>query len=228
MLTCRRLPAPSLPYDDPVAPIRSANTTPGTATSPCPCSPPPSSPPPPTPNASTKKKGQRNRPRTTDPLILQRNQTTLGHLHPTITPPNTHRPLVPLATTPPNPRPRMPLPATTPQTSQNAAVVLAHANAPFPASPSTSLPDSVALTVVTRVAPVLLSALRRSLLGFSPVAPSTGLQARDRDRFRRSVRTAPPTVGNRQATPPMTHPDLVGYAPTLCEPASTSSAVLAL
>src|SRR5947208_1471847 len=60
----------------------------------------------------------------TDPFILQRNQTTLGHLHPTITPPNTHRPVVPLATTPPNSRPGMPLPATTPQTSQNAAVVL--------------------------------------------------------------------------------------------------------
>ena len=59
-----------------------------------------------------------------DPAGPQRNQTTLGPLHPTITPPNTHRPLVPLATTPPNPRPSMPLPATTPQTSQDAAVVL--------------------------------------------------------------------------------------------------------
>ncbi|MGI8646804.1 MAG: hypothetical protein ACR2JX_01025 [Mycobacteriales bacterium] len=35
------------------------------------------------------KKGQRNRPRTTDSFILQRNQMTLGHLHPTITPPTT-------------------------------------------------------------------------------------------------------------------------------------------
>src|ERR687893_2216506 len=103
---------------------RFANTTPGTATSPYPCSPPPSSPSPPTPNVSKKKKGQHNLPRTTDPFILQRNQTTLGHLHQTIAPPTTHRPLVPLATTPPNPRPGMPLPAPTPHTSQDAAVVL--------------------------------------------------------------------------------------------------------
>jgi hypothetical protein len=103
---------------------KSAATTPGTGTSPCPCSPPRSSPSPPTPNNSTTKRGHHQHRRAADPAVLQRNPATLGHPDPPKPPTPPHQPLVTLATNPPDTRETRPLPATTPQTSQGAAAVL--------------------------------------------------------------------------------------------------------
>ena len=104
---------------------------------------------------------------------------------------------------------------------------LAHANDYLPASPSTSLPDIMVRSLVTCPVSALLSAPRCCLLGISPVAPNTGPPPHGQDRPWRSARTTPPTVGSRQATPLMAHLDPVEYEPTLREPASMSSAVLA-
>jgi hypothetical protein len=69
-----------------------------------------------------------------------------------------------------------------------------------------------------------LSAPRCCLRGPSPAAPNTWPHPGDQDRPQRTAHTTTPTVGNTQATRPMTHPDPVEYAPTLREPASTSAA----
>ncbi|XVV05957.1 IS701 family transposase [Actinosynnema sp. CA-248983] len=65
---------------------RSAHTTPGTATPPCPCSPPRSSPSPPTPNGPATQRGHHRRPSLSDPVVAQRDQTPLGQPDPTHAP----------------------------------------------------------------------------------------------------------------------------------------------